>query len=240
LLDWLAKELIDSGWLMKTMHRRIMLSRTYQLSSEAEVGNIAKDAGNAWYWRFDRRRLDAEALRDATLALGGTLDLTRPGPHPFPEPKTWRFTAHKQFNQVCYPSDHRSVYLMVQRLHAHPYLSLFNGPDTSLSTPVRDASTVPLQALFLLNNELVHKESAAFAQALIEQQQDTAARLRQAYLCAFSRPPTEAEQAKSLAFLEQYDHALKEEGCAPERRELESWSALARTMMRSNEFFFVD
>lgn len=240
LLDWLAREFIESGWSMKAMHRRIMLSRTYQLSSEMEDSNAQIDSGNTWYWRFDRRQLDAEALRDTTLALGGTLDLTRPGAHPFPEPSTWRFTAHKQFNQVCYPSNHRSVYLMVQRLHAHPYLSLFNGPDTSLSTPMRDTSTVPLQALFLLNNELIHKESSGFAQALIQQQGDPADRLRLAFLRAFARPPSNAEQARSWAFLEQYEQVLKEEGCATEKRELESWSALVRTMMRSNEFFFVD
>jgi len=129
---------------------------------------------------------------------------------------------------------------MVQRLHAHPYLSLFNGPDTSLSTPMRDTSTVPLQALFLLNNELVHKESAGFAQGLIERKRDPAERLRLAYLCAFAREPTEDEKSRSLAFLQQYEQALTEEGCAADKRELECWSGLVRTMMRSNEFFFVD
>jgi hypothetical protein len=240
LLDWLAQEFITSGWSMKAMHRRIMLSKTYQLSSEVNAANAEKDAGNDWYWRFDRRRLDAEALRDTTLALGGTLDLTRPGAHPFPEPSTWRFSAHKQFNQVCYPSNHRSVYLMVQRLHAHPYLSLFNGPDASLSTPVRDQSTVPLQALFLMNNEMVHKEAAGFARWLIEREIDAAARLRLAFLRAFGRPPTHEEQARSLVFVSQYEETLKQEGCETDKRELEAWSGLARTMMRSNEFFFVD
>jgi hypothetical protein len=129
---------------------------------------------------------------------------------------------------------------MVQRLHAHPYLSLFNGPDTSLSTPLRDISTVPLQALFLLNNDLVHKESIGFAQSLIDDQRDPQARLRLAFLRAFARPPLAAEQLQSLAFLEQYERALHAEGCVPEKRELESWAALARTMLRSNEFFFVD
>ena len=93
LLDWLAAEFIASGWSLKAMHRRIMLSKTYQLAAEANESDAAKDAGNTWYWRFDRRRLDAESLRDATLTLGGSLDLTRPGPHPFPEPAKWRFTA---------------------------------------------------------------------------------------------------------------------------------------------------
>jgi hypothetical protein len=240
LLDWLASEFIGSSWSLKAMHRRIMLSRTYQLSSELDASNASKDSGNTWYWRFDRRWLDAESLRDATLALGGTLDLTRAGPHPFPPVSTWRFTAHKQFNQVCYPSNHRSVYLMVQRLHAHPYLSLFNGPDASLSTAMRDTSTVPLQALFLLNDEMIHKASAGFAQALNVQQRDPAARLRLAFLSALARPPSQAEQVRLLGFLEQYERTLRAEGCATEKLEAESWSALARTILRSNEYFFVD
>jgi hypothetical protein len=240
LLDWLSNELIASGWSLKAMHRWIMLSRTYQLSSEMSAQSAEKDPDNSWYWRFNRRRLDAEALRDATLALGGALDLCKAGPHPFPEPATWRFTAHKQFNQVSYPSNHRSVYLMVQRLHAHPYLSLFNGPDASLSTPVRDSSTVPLQALFLLNDEMIHTQSTGFAKALIEQQRDPATRLRLAFLCALARPPSENEQARSVIFLDKYEQTLKAEGCAAEKLELESWSALARTIIRSNEFFFVD
>jgi hypothetical protein len=241
LLDWLAAEFIGSGWSLKAMHRRIMLSKTYQLAAEASEASAATDAGNAWYWRYDNRRLDAESLRDATLALSGSLDRTRPGPHPFPEPAKWRFTAHHQFNPACYPSNHRSVYLMVQRLHAHPYLSLFNGPDTSLSTPLRDRSTVPLQALFLLNNELIHQESAGFADKLIrERPDDSAARLRLAYVSAFARPPSKEEKSRALAFVARYEQALADEGVAAGDRERQSWAALARTMFRSSEFFFLD
>ncbi|MGE3779757.1 MAG: DUF1553 domain-containing protein, partial [Pirellulaceae bacterium] len=198
------------------------------------------DGGNTWYWRYDRRRLDAESLRDTLLLAGNSLDLTRPGAHPFPEPSSWRFTAHKQFNPACYPSQHRSVYLMVQRLHAHPYLSLFNGPDTSLSTPVRDTSTVALQALYLLNNELVHTQSRGFAQALLADEPDAVARVRLAYLRAFSRPATTAEEERAATFLARYDEALALEGVAAEERDVECWAALARTLLAANEFFFID
>src|SRR5207302_487625 len=134
--------------------------------------------------RFDRRPLDAEGLRDGLLALGGNLALDRPGPHPFPKPETWAFTAHNQF-KALYPSEHRSVYLMVQRLHPHPYLALFNGPDTSVTTAVRDGSTVALQALYLLNNPFVHDQSRRFAGRLIAAESDLPARLDLAYLHAF-------------------------------------------------------
>ena len=160
LLDWLARAFIDSGWSIKAMHRTIMLSKAYRLAPEIDSADAEADTGNAWYWRFDRRPLDAEALRDTLLDLAGRLDRSRPGPHPFPPLSAWHFTAHHQFKAV-YPSDHRSVYLMVQRLHPHPYLALFNGPDTSLSTAVRDDAFLPMQALFLLNSPFVHEQAGA-------------------------------------------------------------------------------
>ncbi len=240
LLDWLANEFITSGWSIKSLHRTIMLSKTYQLASDTDGRNAEVDSGNRWYWRFDRRRLDAEALRDTILMLSGTLNLNRPGPHPFPEPSKWRYTAHHQFNQVCYPSDHRSVYLMVQRLHAHPYLSLFNGADPSLSTPSRDSSTVALQALYLLNNEFVHQQAASFANRLIACSNEPAARIESAYLQVFGRRPSQTELVRASTFVDHYLLSLEEEGVAADRRAPEAWSSLARTLLASNEFFYVD
>jgi hypothetical protein len=240
LLDWLATEFIASGWSVKAMHRKLMLTKTYQLSSEASAASAERDTGNMWYWRFERRRLDAESLRDTLLTLGGSLDLTRPGAHPFPEPSKWRFTAHHQFNPASYPSNHRSVYLMVQRLHAHPYLSLFNGADPSLSTAIRDNSTVSLQSLFLLNNILVHEQSAGFAKRLLAEEADSADRVRRAFLLAYARPPHADEQDRATSFLAQYEAALEQEGVAASERSVEAWSALARSLLASNELMYVD
>ncbi|MCC6511492.1 MAG: DUF1553 domain-containing protein [Pirellulaceae bacterium] len=240
LLDWLAGEFIASRWSIKSMHRTIMLSKTYQLSTQADARNIEIDAGNTLYWRFDRRRLDAESLRDTILMLSGTLDLSRPGPHPFPEPAKWRFTAHHQFNAVSYPSDHRSVYLMVQRLHAHPYLSLFNGADPSLSTPSRDSSTVPLQALYLLNNLQVHQQATAFARQLLTQTEDSSQRIQSAYLQVYGRRPTPVESEKCTKFVSHYAQLLATEGQPADSIEPEAWASLARALMASNEFFYVD
>ena len=240
LLDWLARRFITSGWSIKAMHRTIMLSQTYQMSSEQNEASVLQDTGNAWYWRFDRRRLDAEALRDTLLVLGGSLDLTRPGPHPFPEPSKWRFTAHHQFNQASYPSNHRSVYLMVQRLHAHPYLSLFNGADPSLSTAMRDNSTLALQGLFLFNNELVHRQAEGLARRLVAVEPDPLSRVDRAFLMVFARPPSADDKSRALAFLKQYEQALELEGVAADCRQQEAWSALARILMVSNELMYVD
>ncbi|WP_202617357.1 PSD1 and planctomycete cytochrome C domain-containing protein [Roseimaritima sediminicola] len=240
LLDWLASEFIASKWSMKEMHRRIMLSKTYQMSSGRNAAGDQQDTGNRWYWRFERRRLDAEAFRDTLLAIGGTLDLARPGPHPFPEPSKWKFTAHRQFNPGSYPSNHRSIYLMVQRLHAHPFLSLFNGADPSLSTAMRDSSALPQQGLFLFNNEMVHESAAGFAQRLIAAEPSVELRLRHAFLSLLARPPSAGEQARAGEFLERYEDVLKAEGIAAEAREHESWAALTRTLLASNELMYVD
>ncbi|MBX6313139.1 MAG: PSD1 domain-containing protein [Isosphaeraceae bacterium] len=239
LLEWLAADFIASGWSIKAMHRRIMLSETYQLASEHDSADAAVDTGNAWYWRFDRRPLDAEALRDSLLALGGNLKLDRPGPHPFPPVDTWRYTAHHQF-KALYPSEHRSVYLMVQRLHPHPYLALFNGPDTSVTTALRDSSTVALQALYLLNNPFVYDQSKRFADRLLAAASDPSARLHLAYLWAFGRAPTEAERERAGAFLAQYERSLADEGVPADRRAGEAWAGLARALFASNEFLYVD
>ncbi|AMV36052.1 PSD1 and planctomycete cytochrome C domain-containing protein [Planctomyces sp. SH-PL62] len=239
LLEWLAADFTASGWSIKAMHRRIMLSETYQLASEHDSENSAIDTGNVGYWRFDRRPLDAEALRDGLLALGGDLRLDRPGAHPFPAEETWAFSAHHQF-KALYPSEHRSVYLMVQRLHPHPYLSLFNGPDTSMTTASRDRSTVALQALYLLNSPFVHDQARRFAGRLLADAADAPSRLRLAYLRAFGRPPTSAEESRADEFLASYEQSLAAEGLPPERRGEEAWSGLARALLASNEFLYVD
>ena len=239
LLDWLARAFINSGWSIKAMHRMIMLSKTYRLASESDSYNAKIDTGNEWYWRYNKRPLDAEALRDAMLVLAGLLDRSRPGPHPFPDRGSWRFTAHHQF-KAAYVSNHRSVYLMVQRLHPHPYLTLFNSPDTSLSTSIRDEGFLPLQALFLLNSPFVHEQAERFARMLIEKEPNRAIRVHSAYLSAFGRPPTPKEESQALAYLTRYEKLLADEGVPSIRWTLDSWSSLARTILGSNEFLCLD
>lgn len=239
LLDWLAVQFIDSGWSIKAMHRLIMSSETYQASVAHEEANEAIDSGNEFYWRFDRRRLDAESIRDSMLLLGGNLDPVRPGSHPFPPKDQWKWTAHRQFKAV-YPSNHRSVYLMVQRLHPHPFLSIFNGPNTSASTEMRDRSTVPLQALFMSNSEMVMQQARGFASSLIGNEPDAGRRVDQAYQQVFLRLPSQREQQRALQFLEEYEQASAGEGVVTQQHTLEAWTALAHALLTANEFLFVD
>src|SRR5262249_46410112 len=139
------------GWSIKAMHRMIMLSRTYQLSSAVDEQAAARDPSNEWLWHFERRRLDAESIRDSLLAVAGNLDRTPGGPHPFPSENTWGFTQHKPF-QAVYANGRRSLYLLTMRLRRHPFLALFDGADANSSTAGRTVTTVPTQALFFMNN----------------------------------------------------------------------------------------
>ena len=152
---------------------------------------------NTCYWRFIGERLDAEAIRDAMLDVSGVLDFSRPGPHPFPPIREWHWTQHFPFNAE-YPSNHRSVYLMTQRLHRHPFLGLFDGPDTNTTTDIRSTSTVPLQALYLMNDKFMRDTAGEFADRLCHDSHDPQARIARAHELAFGRPalPQEIKQAR--------------------------------------------
>jgi hypothetical protein len=239
LLDWLTAEFVRGGWSIKRLHRLIVLSKTYRLSSVDDPASTAKDPGNRWYWRCDRRRLDAESLRDAMLTASGRLDLRRPGPHPFPPITAWAWTQHAPFKDV-YPSDHRSVYLMTQRLKRHPFLALFDGPDTNVSTDARTSSTVPLQALFLLNNRWVHEQAEGLARRVLSQVSDGAVRVNLAYELTWGRTPEHDEVQTALRYVEYYREGLARSGVAGEAREVQAWSSLARVLLAANEFIYVD
>ncbi|HEV3235839.1 MAG TPA: DUF1553 domain-containing protein, partial [Gemmataceae bacterium] len=239
LLDWLTSQFIKDGWSIKALHRRIMLSKTYQLASSSQPAGLAKDPGNRWHWRFDRRRLEAEAIRDAMLMVGGRLELKRPGPHPFPPISQWNWTQHQPFKAV-YPSNCRSVYLMTQRLQRHPYLALFDGPDTNHSTDKRSSSTVPLQALYFMNNDFVKAMAEGLAQRLIAHSAEERKRLEQAFVLAWGRPPQDAEVEKGLDYLRRYKEELVKGGAPQDKLDLEAWTSYARVILTANEFLYVD
>jgi hypothetical protein len=245
LLDWLAREFVASGWSVKTLHRAIMLSRTYQLSSVAAPvaadgrSPEAIDPDNRLYWRFDRRRLDAEALRDALLAVAGTLELDPPAAHPFPPLDQWHWTQHSPFKTI-YPSNKRSVYLMTQRLQRHPFLVLFDGPDTNYSTGARTAATVPLQALFFMNNPLLADQAQSFAARLLAVSSEPRARVEAAILRAWGREPEADEIARALAYLDTARDELARSGCSADELESASWASYAQVVFSANEFLYVD
>jgi Protein of unknown function (DUF1553)/Protein of unknown function (DUF1549)/Planctomycete cytochrome C len=239
LLDWLAARFIAGGWSIKAIHLEILLSQTYQLSSDVDPANAARDPENRWLWRFPRRRLDAESIRDAMLAVSGNLDRARPGPHPFPPIESWHWTQHEPFKAV-YPSQHRSVYLMTQRLVKHPYLALFDGPDTNASTDSRPVSTVPLQALYLMNNPFVLEQAAALGRRLVAGSCNPRQRIERAFELAWSRPPEPAELERALGFVRACREQASSAGSPVEFSDHEAWTSLAKVMLTANEFLYLD
>lgn len=246
LLDFLASRFVKQGWSVKSMHRLILLSQTWQLSSATPAdpaGVNAKnrnlDPNNDLYWHFNRSRLDAESIRDAMLFVGGELDETPGGVHPFPPQHTWGWTQHNPF-VANYESRRRSIYLMQQRLKKNPYLALFDGADPSSSTGVRLPSTTPLQALFAMNDPLAHGQSTKFAQRILASGSDDQLRINAAYQSAFSRPALPEEQQECLEFLTRYRTRLVDLKSPADQTEIKAWSALARSLMGANEFIYVD
>jgi hypothetical protein len=220
------------------MHRVIMLSRTYQQSSFRDPQAIAQDPSDEWLAGYPRHRLDAEAIRDSLLALAGNLDLSPAGPHPFPPPHERKFTQHNPFKAV-YETNHRSVYLMTQRIQRHPFLAIFDGADPSTSTAARMSTTTPVQALYLLNNSFVHEQAARFADRILSEEED-ASRIELAYQMLLARPPRTDEVSSAIEFLNKARKLLSENGVAREQIEIGAWQSCARSLFRLNEFVYLD
>ncbi len=239
LLDCLARQFVESGWSIKALHRLIVLSRTYQMSSDDSEAAMKVDPANDLLWRHNRRRLDAESIRDSLLVLGGNLDSTMGGEHPFPPQKDWDFTQHKPFKAV-YETNRRSVYLMTQRIQRHPFLAIFDGPDTAASTSGRVISTTSLQALYLLNDPFVHEQAAKFAARVRAARDDDVERIDLAYQLAFGRKPTHEEVAASREYLSKAAEKLKTAGGAEDQRLSQAWESFARVLFRANEIVYLN
>ncbi len=238
LLDWLATRFVESGWSIKAMHRLIMSSRTYRLSSLRSEEALSLDPTNVYLSSFPRRRLDAEAIRDTLLMLGDNLDLTPAGPHPFPHPKDWKFTQHNPFKAV-YATNRRSVYLMTQRIQRHPFLAIFDGPDPAASTPLRITSTTPLQALYLLNDPFVHEQASRLVDRILQLGGSDIDRIQWAWRIMLSRPPEATELEQSLAYLERARQVLSE-STSNDSVDQEAWRSWVRSMFRLNEFIYLE
>ncbi len=139
-----------------------------------------------------------------------------------------------------YPSNHRTVYLMTQRLQRHPFLALFDGPDTNTTTDRRESSTVPLQALFLTNNPFVHEQARGLARRMLAAASDDGGRIAFGYEVAWGRPPVADEIEAARAYLRRYREELARLGTGDSERQAEAWASLARVLLGANEFVYVD
>jgi len=230
LLDFLARSLVEKKWSLKALHKQILLSRTYRLSTSGNVpGSDTADPNNELLWKFRQRRLDAESIRDTLLSHGGHLDATPGEGHPFPEQTKWNFTQHNPFRAV-YDHKKRSVYLMTQRIQRHPFLAIFDGADTGASTGSRITSTTALQSLYFLNDPFVHEQAAGLAERMTKRAADEADRIDWAYRLLFARPPSEEETKRAVLYLKQVREATDD---------ATAWESLARSLFRLNEFVYL-
>ncbi|MFN8739344.1 MAG: DUF1549 domain-containing protein [Pirellula sp.] len=225
LLDYLANRLIQEGWSLKRMHRTIMNSSTYQMASDVEFPESQQyaqlDPENRLLWRRARRRLEAEPVRDAILFMGGGLDVKMEGKAP-------------DVN-----ANRRAIYLPINRASLYEMFSTFDYVETANHIEQRPTTTVPHQALFLLNSPMVHNQATAVAKKVTAEFETPDARLRALFRMLYARQPTEAELNRSLHFLD--TAAIQLEGVSdPLERSVQSWSALCRSLMAANEFVYID
>nr|MBC8288967.1 DUF1553 domain-containing protein [Planctomycetota bacterium] len=233
LLDWLAEQFIQDEWSLKKLHRRIVLSESYQLSSQAEPVSFESDPDNILVSRFERRRLDAESIRDSILAVSGQLDRSPGGAHPMQPWYKNRFSLNSPFHLEP-ASKRRSVYLLTQRLFRHSILDQFDGPDRNSSTAQRGSSNIPSQALFLMNSAFVREQAEMLAARLSKEATGDEGRIKRLFQLAYSRDPDTNELRSLSEFLSSYRAAKEEAEGLPEL------VALSRAILTSNEFFFFD
>lgn len=201
LLDWLAATFVENGWSVKSLHRLILASATYRQSSQPREQALTLDADNLLLWRFPPRRLEAEALRDAVLAVSGQLNLRLGGPsfRPF---DILQFPANAYLPTDKPEPDHqrRTVYRMNVNSGKDPLLDAFDCPDPSVKTPRRGITTTPLQALGLMNGSFLQRNAAHLAQrAHQEAGPSPEPAIRHAYRLALGRFPTDPELSRALA-----------------------------------------
>ncbi|MBW3543199.1 MAG: PSD1 and planctomycete cytochrome C domain-containing protein [Planctomycetes bacterium] len=210
LLDWLAAKFVEDGWSLKKLHRRILLSATYQQSSRVPAEQAERDPENRWLGRFSPRRLDAEAIRDAMLFVSGQLDRAVGGP------------AGDDFT-----IQRRSLYVQTARWNRSNYATLFDAANPDASTEKRTVSTVAPQALLLLNHPFTLEQAQHLARRLLREiPGDEAVRIDRAYRLLFARPATDAE----------IDIARQLMAAGGDT----AWQDWAHVLLCTNEFVYID
>ncbi len=239
LLDWLAKRCVDSGWSLKKLHRLIILSATYQMSTTYNAAAAQQDPENRLLWRMNRQRLEVEEIRDALLAVGGSLDDTMGGTH-LQTGNRGYVTSTANVNPVVYQHNRRSIYLPVIRSALYELFQAFDFADPSVLNGRRDQTTVAPQALFMMNSALVLEQSQRLANSLLMRTElDVPGRINVLYIKAYGRPPIPVEVQRDAAYLERFRAAAV--GKVPEGEvELRAWRSLCRAVLAANEFLYVE
>ena len=239
LLDWLATEFVSSGWDTKALHRLIVTSSVYRQASAARPDALAKDPENQWLWRMSPRRLQAESVRDAVLAVAGTLDQTMYG-----EPVA---TETKKSGEVSPAGERekgrRSIYQIVRRSAPQNFLNAFDAPVMEINCIRRSRSTSATQALALMNGDFVTAQAEHFAKRVLKESTAEAdgrytGTMRRAFRLAFGREPVPDELDNSASFLHRQSAHYSDLNSS--ERSLRALSDLCQVLVSANEFIYLD
>jgi cytochrome c553 len=240
LLDWLAATFVEDGWSLKKLHRRIMLSATYQQSSAHDSRVAAADPDNRLLWRSNVRRLEAEAVRDSLLAVGGLLDRSAGGPALSHVKNRGYLFDHTSKDLTTYDTTRRSVYLPVIRNNLYDVFQLFDATDATVPNGDRATTTVPTQALFFLNSDLAARAADALAGRLLARSElDDAGRVRLAFAIAYGREPTALEVERLKESVGEFERDFAAEADAAKRLR-KAWAAACQALLAANEFVHVN
>ncbi|WP_010584574.1 DUF1553 domain-containing protein [Schlesneria paludicola] len=241
LLDWLTRQFVADGWSLKKLHRRILLSRTWQMTGTSNEHAMQVDPQNRRLWHMSRQRMEAEVLRDSLLFVSGQLDSNMGGTLLSTTPFQNLSLGGASQKSELYQSARRSVYLPVLRGAVYDVFQAFNFPDPAVLNGDRMTTTVASQALFMMNSKLVEQASKRLAETqLTESTVSDRDRLQRVSKTLFSRRAAPDEIAAWEGFLARYESAASIASETAESRRRRAWEGLCRALLSSNEFIYVD
>ena len=232
LLDWLTIRFVDNGWSIKKMHRIIMNSAAYQMSSQHNGQAYEVDPDNKLWWRFNRRRLYAEEVRDSLLFTGGSIDWGMKGQLMTYDPRQYV----SQNNHPYFYGSSRTVYLPVIRSGTFDVMQAFDFGDPAVIQGQRSSTVGASQALFMMNHDLVAKASERLAERAAKAL-DFSESANQIYAAILHRKPSAAETRRAVDFAE---HAVDQAGDDALKAKAQAWKSFAQVLFSSNEFMFLD
>ena len=236
LLDHLAQRFIAEKWSVKKLIRAIVLSRTYQLGSQPTAAQVRADPDNRWLARHHRRRLDAESVRDSILAASGQLNRAPRHGSDVSQLDVLINWPPGESAVIHRPSTHRSIYLCLLRHAPPPELSAFDLPTGVKPMGQRHVTTAPTSALYLMNNEMVVKQSRRFAVQLLDKAgADPASRVRWAFRRALQRNPSRAETRRVIKLVNTLQTETRNPG-----NETSTWAAICQALLTTSEFRYID
>jgi hypothetical protein len=247
LLDYLAVRFVEQGWSIKKAVREVILSHTYRQSSAHNSIAYKQDPENLLRWRMNRRRLEGETIRDAVLSITGTLNESRGGPTlPLENPDNLNLGKPVEFRDDAKLPDEllarRTVYLPVLRKSQHrsvDILNLFDFPDVNQVNGARSVTTVPTQALYLMNSPFFQQQAKLLASRMLEQSTGDAARVDWLMQRVLGHGAQPADQAKAKEFLRSFAAELIKEGKSSEAATREAWDRYCHALLASNEFLYL-